>query len=77
MTATTTSAPFMTRRQSVAYLQGRRGIPISFSYFCKLRAQDKGPSPDAYYGKYELFTAPTLDQWADEGLRPGKTKAAA
>ena len=68
--------PLLTRRQAVAFLREKRGIPISFSRFAKLRAEDKGPKPDAYWGKYELFKPPTLVEWSEEGLRSSKTKAA-
>lgn len=69
--------PLLTRRQAVVFLREKRGIPISFSRFAKLRMEDKGPVPDAYWGKYELFKPATLVEWSDEGLRPSKSKTAA
>ena len=69
--------PRLTRRQGVAFLRDKHGIPITFSHFAKLCMAGEGPEPDEYWGRYELFAPTTLVRWAHKRLRPGKSRTAA
>jgi hypothetical protein len=68
--------PRLTRRQGVAYLRDKHGIPITLSHFAKLCMKGEGPAPDERWGRYDLYAPATLVDWAYRRLRPGTNQAA-
>jgi hypothetical protein len=58
-----TQPRYMTRRQAVKHVQEKLGVPVKESTFAKKAMRGTGPKPDSYYGKVELFTVETIEEW--------------
>jgi hypothetical protein len=57
---------YLTRRGAVEHVRNVLGIPIRESTIAKksMKRNRTGPTPDAFYGKVELFFPETIERWA-------------
>jgi hypothetical protein len=58
---------FLTRRGAVQFLNDK-GLPVRFSTINKMSMLGRGPKPDLFYGRRELFLVQTIERWAQEHL---------
>ena len=54
----------LTRRDVPPYVRAKFGIPVTKSTIDKSRMKYDEPKPDGFYGNKELFTEPTIDEFA-------------
>jgi hypothetical protein len=45
-----------------------KGLPVRFSTINKMSMLGRGPKPDLFYGRRELFLVQTIERWAQEHL---------
>jgi len=64
----------LTRRGAVEHIKNTRGIPLTLAAVNKFAMQGRGPKPDRYYGRRELFKPKTVDEWAETLLSDGPKK---
>jgi|SRR6266566_9247025 hypothetical protein len=70
---------YLTRRDATKYVNEVLGIPLKESTIAKKAMRGTGPKPDSFYGKVELFTPQTIENWALNDLcanKPHKLNAA-
>jgi hypothetical protein len=70
---------YMTRREAAKYANEVLGVPVKESTIAKKAMKGAGPKPDRFYGKVELYTPKTIENWVMEELcaaRPTKLNAA-
>jgi hypothetical protein len=58
------SEKYRTRREAIEYVRTEFGVPLTKSHLDKDRMVNDQPRPDAFYGRKELFTEPTLKKYA-------------
>jgi hypothetical protein len=58
------SKKYRTRREAIEYVRTEFGVPLTKSHLDKDRMTNGDPKPDAFYGRVELFTEPTLKKYA-------------
>jgi hypothetical protein len=59
--------PRLRRREAVAYLAGRHGVPVAVATLAKLATVGGGPEIE-YFGRIPLYTPDALDTWAKTKL---------
>jgi hypothetical protein len=70
---------YMTRREATKYANEVLGVPVRASTLAKKAMKGAGPKPDSFYGKVELFTPETIEDWVLNELcadKPSKLDAA-
>jgi hypothetical protein len=66
---------YLTRREAVRHVRTTLGVPLKESTIAKKAMRGTGPKPDSFYGKVELFTAKTIEEWVlGELCAPKPTK---
>lgn len=56
--------PLLTRKDAIKFINDELGIPVAESTLDKKAMKGEGPTPAAYYGKRELYSAKTIKDWA-------------
>jgi hypothetical protein len=72
-----TTNPLMTRKELIAHIRAKAGIPITYGTFAKLASTGRGPRVAAAYGKHLLHDPDEGLAWAMTLIRPVADQAQA
>lgn len=70
---------YLTRREAIKFINETLGVPVRGSTIAKKAMKGAGPKPDGFYGRAELYTPETIENWVLHelcGNKPAKLDAA-